>query len=63
VSATFHGFHGEGQRSYVQLCPNGCVCLALGSTVVHLKHAEFHALLRAMTSAAAQLPSPAGARQ
>jgi hypothetical protein len=39
----------------VHLCPNGCVCLALGGTSVHLPRQQFQELLKGMLEAAEHL--------
>lgn len=50
-----HDSERHAVHCLVQLCPNGCVCLGFGPTMVHLQRSDFQSLLRVMSQAAEEL--------
>lgn len=52
--------HSPASAGCVRICPNGCVCLNVGLTSIHLPPAAFQAMLHAMLQAAQELGLSAG---
>ena len=45
----------KGVRTAVDFCPNGCVNLHFGATVVHMPEADFHGFHEMLTKVVADL--------